>query len=70
MVVALMVNCYSSVRYLRNQKHDSRKYQRYFDNQDDDDEDIEAAIAPVKTDIQMDTREVCKTDIQMDTREV
>ena len=47
MVVALIVNMYSSWRYLRNKKHEPTKYQRYFDHTDEDDIDIIAAEAGI-----------------------
>ena len=50
MFVALVVNQYSSWRYLRNKSHEPTKYQRYFDQKDEDDEDIEAAREPNEKD--------------------
>jgi hypothetical protein len=49
MVVAMIVNLYSSRRYLRNKQHDATKYQRYFDNIEEDD-DLESSMAITKTD--------------------
>jgi hypothetical protein len=47
MIVALIVNMYSSWRYLRNKQHEPTKYMRYFEHRDE--EDMEPTNGPIAT---------------------
>jgi hypothetical protein len=52
MIVALIVNMYSSWRYLRNKQHEPDRYMRYFEHDDEGEEaGMDKPIIPIAKDV-------------------